>query len=49
MLAVTNTTLNLLVLELVFHASSLSLFLLCILAPVRARSEYDVLPYARCI
>lgn len=43
MLAVTDTALDLLVLQLVLHASGLSLLLLGIFAPVRARSEYDVL------
>ena len=49
MLAVTNTTFDFLVLELVLHASGLSLLLLRILTPVRARSKYDVLSHARCI
>lgn len=43
MLSVTNTTLDLLVLELILHAASFSLLLLCILTPVRAWSEYDIL------
>jgi hypothetical protein len=47
MLAVTNSTFDLLVLELVFHASGLRLLLLRILTPVRARSEDDILTYAR--
>ena len=47
MLAVTDTTLDFLVLQLVLHASGLSLLLLRILAPVAARSEDDVLSYTR--
>lgn len=43
MLPVTNTTLDLLVLELVLHAACLWLLLLGILAPVGAWAENDVL------
>lgn len=43
MLAVTDTALDLLVLQLVLHASGVGLLLLGVLAPVRAGSEYDVL------
>ena len=42
MFPVTDTALNLLVLQLILHASDLCLFLLRILAPVRTRSEYDI-------
>jgi hypothetical protein len=49
MLAVTNSTLDLLILQFILHAADLSLLLLRILTPVRARSEYDVLTHARCI
>jgi len=49
MLAVTDTTLDLLILQLILHTSNIRLLLLCILAPVNARSEYDVLSHTRCI
>ena len=43
MLPITDTTLDLLVLQLILHTSSFSLLLLRVLAPVCARSEDDVL------
>jgi hypothetical protein len=43
MLAVTDTALDLLVLQLLLQVSGLGLLLLRILAPVCAGSEYDVL------
>ena len=43
MLSVTDTALNLLILQLVLHASSLGLLLLSILAPVCAWTENDIL------
>lgn len=43
MLSVTDTTLDFLILELVFQVSDISLLFLGILLPVGARSEYDVL------
>lgn len=43
MLSVTDTTFDLLILQLVLHASSLSLLLLRIFSPVGAGSEYNVL------
>jgi len=48
MLSITNTTFDLLVLQLILHASSLSLLLLRIFSPVRAGSEYDVLADTVC-
>lgn len=42
MVPVTDTALDLLVLQLVLHASDFSLLLLSIFAPVRTRSEYDI-------
>ena len=47
MLAVTNTTFDLLVLQFVLHTANLGLLFLRILTPIRARSEYDVLSHAR--
>lgn len=46
MLSVTDTALNLLILQFVLHASGFRLLFLCILAPVHARPKYNILSYA---
>ena len=43
MLPITNTTFDLLILQFILHASSFSLLLLRIFAPICAGSKYNVL------
>ena len=49
MLAVTNTALNLLVLELLFQIARVGLLLLGVLTPIRTGPEYDVLADGCCV
>lgn len=49
MLSITDTTLDLLVLQFVLHVSGFGLFLFRILAPVRGGLEDDVLADGSCV
>lgn len=49
MVGTTNTTLDLLILQLILHGPRIIDLFLCIFSPVGAGPEYDILTYAGCV